>query len=193
MIANVARRSGAAMVRRHNAITGQRFFSTATMEAGDKPQNFFRKASTQTLKGPSNVNNLSKAGQCAEEAASRAGSGTSTAYSRDFMAGRNGLMYAPLLFVNPVTIFGYLLYQRNSNEEELPYRAQVNGGVVTKEMREARRGSLKDFKEAAYQRDDPREYGYDEATYRRNNYTDVIRKSSFGVGLKEHMAQAKTA
>lgn len=189
MIANVARRSGAAMVRRPNTVTGQRFFATAE---GEKPVNFFRKASTQSLNGPISVNNLAKAvPECTQEAAARAGSGTTTAYSRDFMKGKNGLMYVPLLFINPVTLGGYGFYLKNSDEADLPFRAQVNGGDVRKELREARKGSLKDFKETAYQRDDPREYGYDEATYRRNNYTDVIRKSSFGVGLQEHKAQAK--
>ena len=97
--------------------------------------------------------------------------------------------WVPLLFINPVTLFGYALYWRNSNEEPLPYRDQVDSRTVTEQMREARKGSLKDFKETAYQRDDPREHGYDEATYRRNNYTGVIRKNS--MGLSEHKAKVK--
>lgn len=100
-------------------------------------------------------------------------------------AGAMMMKFLPFVFLNPISLgtvihyvyVGYVCV--NTDEEDERNNKQASTFIAN--LRQARRESLSDFKEAAFQLPDPKEH-YDERTYRKNNYTQLVKTNSFRPG-----------
>lgn len=86
------------------------------------------------------------------------------------------LKYFPLMVFNPVTV-GYFIYTWNQHKVAGDVDDPINdlqGSGFIAQTRQARRDSLKDFKEHVWGVPDPK-LDYDAETFARTNYTSVVK------------------
>lgn len=94
--------------------------------------------------------------------------------------------WLPFIVFNPLIlgIFALQWYRMRIGMDEDDERNYLQGSPWVAQARQAKRESLKDYKEFHYQQKDPKQE-YDEMTYRRQNYTEVLKPSTYAHGADQ--------